>query len=171
MKDFAEHEGCSLLRVYWYDGAFAPGTNAFGSQKRYLDAIASTPGVQLRLGHIKQYTPGWHEAVRAAIRECGWELAEFERHFDFRPAYEQKGVDTLIVLDIVRLAQRQAYDTGVLVAGDRDLAEAVRVAQDEGRRIILAHPAGGGVSTELRQLADEVHALDQDQLRQMLRVR
>ncbi len=84
---------------------------------------------------------------------------------------EQKGVDTLIVLDLVRLAQRRAYDTAFLIAGDRDLAEAVRVAQEEGRRVVLLHPSGGGVATELRHLADEVRSLDETDLKLMLRVK
>jgi uncharacterized LabA/DUF88 family protein len=121
LRQFAEKESCSLLRVYWYDVGFPPGTDAYKHQKRYLDAIASTPAVQLRLGHIKEFIPGWHEAVRAAIVASGWDITEFEKHFDFRPAFEQKGVDSLMVLDMVRLAQRRAHDTAVLVAGDRDL--------------------------------------------------
>jgi len=80
----------------------------------------------------------------------------FAQHFQFRPQLSQKGVDTLIVLDLVRLGQQGTYDTAILVAGDRDLAEAVRTAQDAGRRVVLAHPAGAGVAQELRQLTDHV---------------
>lgn len=102
---------------------------------------------------------------------CGISLAQFEQHFSFRPQRQQKGVDTLIVLDLVRLAQRRVYDCAVLIAGDRDLAEAVRVTQDEGRRVIVAHPAGSGVATELRQLADEVIAISIPDLQTMLTVK
>ncbi len=115
--------------------------------------------------------PSWQYAVKKALENCGVDLAEFEKHFQFRPVMEQKGVDTLIVLDLVRLAQRRAYDTAFLIAGDRDLAEAVRVAQEEGRRVVLLHPSGGGVATELRHLADEVRSLDETDLKLMLRVK
>jgi uncharacterized LabA/DUF88 family protein len=160
-----------LLRVYWYDGAFDAADPRYGGQRVFFDAIASTPGIQLRLGHLRERTPRWQHAVRNAVLACGVDLAKFEMHFQFRAELEQKGVDTLIALDLVRLAQRGAYETALLVAGDRDLAEAVRVAQDEGRRVIVAPPTSGGVATELRQVADVLHPLEEADLRQMLRMR
>ncbi len=171
LKSLAAGEGSTLLRAYWYDGAFESGDPRFQSQRSYLDAISSCPGIQIRLGHIRENTPTWQHAVKKAIANCGVTLADFEKHFQFRPALEQKGVDTLIVLDLVRLAQRRVYDIAFLIAGDRDLAEAVRVAQDEGRRVILLHPIGGGVATELRHLADEVRPLDEPTLRTMLNIK
>ncbi|MBS1879840.1 MAG: NYN domain-containing protein [Actinobacteria bacterium] len=80
----------------------------------------------------------------------------FTEHLQFKPKLEQKGVDTRITLDIVRLAQRRVYTAAILVAGDRDLAEPVRVARDEGCPVFLAVPEGGGLAPELRQLVDEV---------------
>jgi uncharacterized LabA/DUF88 family protein len=167
----ALRESCSLLRAYWYDGAFEPGHQQYQSQRTAFNAIASCPGIQLRLGHIREDTPTWHHAVKRAVAACGISLAQFEQHFSFRPQREQKGVDTLIVLDLVRLAQHRAYDCALLLAGDRDLAEAVRVAQDEGRRVIVAHPERSGVATELRQLADEVIAISAADLQTMLTVK
>jgi uncharacterized LabA/DUF88 family protein len=72
----------------------------------------------------------------------------------------------------VRLAQRHAYDTAFLLAGDRDLAEAVRVAQDEGRRVVILRPQQDeGVAAELRHLADEVYQLTTAQLQSMVQTR
>lgn len=171
LRSWAMSEQSPLLRVYWYDGAFEADDARDQKQRPYLDAISSCPGVQIRLGHIRETIPTWQHAVKKAVAACGVDLADFEKHFTFRPEMEQKGVDTLMVLDLVRLAQRNVYDTAFLIAGDRDLAEAVRVAQDEGRRVILLHPSGGGVATELRHLADEVRPLSLQDLKQMLRVR
>jgi uncharacterized LabA/DUF88 family protein len=139
-----------LLRVYWYDAAFDPRHARYPPQRRFFDALGATPGLQLRLGHLQEITPGWHHAVRQAVVAAGADLAAFERHFEFRPQLAQKGVDTLMALDLVRLAQRDVYATAIVVAGDRDLAEPVRVAQDEGRRVIVAVPRGAGFATELR---------------------
>ena len=93
---------------------------------------------------------------------------EFAKHFELRPEIGQKGVDTLIVLDLVRLAQQVVYDTAVLIAGDRDLAAAVATAQDSGRRVIVALPAGASLARELRHLADEVTELRDADLRTMI---
>ena len=157
----------NFLRVYWYDGAYDSRHAKHEAQRRFFDRIAKTPGVQLRLGHIQVRTPKWQYPVKAALRKVGVDLDEFEAHFQFRPELGQKGVDTLIALDLVRLAQRHVFDTAVLIAGDRDLAEPVRVAQDEGRRVIVAIPEEGGIATELAQLADEVRHIGEDVLRKM----
>lgn len=103
-----------------------------------------------------------------AIEAYGVDLAEFERHCTFRPEQYQKGVDSLIVLDMVRLAERGVFDVAVLVAGDRDLAGAVRAAQEAGARVIVAHPERAGVATELRQLADTLVVVERDHLSRMV---
>jgi uncharacterized LabA/DUF88 family protein len=156
--------GWDFLRAYWYDGAFDPRHERHQAQRRYFDGIATVPGIQLRLGHLQETTPKWQYPVQAALKKCGVDLAEFEKHFQFRPQLGQKGVDTRITLDLVALAQRHAYDVGVLIAGDRDLAEPVRVAQEQGRRIIVAIPGGAGIAMELRQIADRVIMLDAAEL-------
>lgn len=46
------HTSTKFLRAYWYDGAFAPQHPQAAAQRRYFEAIALTPGIQLRLGHI-----------------------------------------------------------------------------------------------------------------------
>lgn len=149
-----------FLRAYWYDGAYDPRHGRHAAQRKYFDGIAAVPGIQLRLGHLQETTPKWQYPVQEALKKCGVDLAEFQKHFQFRPQLGQKGVDTRITLDLVALAQRHAYDVGVVVAGDRDLAEPVRVAQEEGRRIIVAIPVGGGIAKELQQIADRVIELD-----------
>jgi uncharacterized LabA/DUF88 family protein len=160
----------TLLRVYWYDAAFDPTDGRYPSQRKYFDAIAATPGLQLRLGHLRERTPSWHYALRKALERCNVDPDAFEEHFSFRSVLAQKGVDTLITLDLVRLAQAGAYQTAILLAGDRDLAEPVRVAQDFGCRVLLAIPPGAGVAQELRQVADAVLEIDRPTLKRILRV-
>lgn len=168
---FAEDAGSRLLRVYWYDGAFDPRDDRYESQRRYFDAIASTPGIQLRLGHLQEVKPRWQHALRKALDACEVDKDQFGQHFSMRPEVRQKGVDTRLTLDLVRLAQRRVYDTALLLAGDRDLAEPVRVAQDEGAFVTLAAPLRAGIASELRQLVDLHLKLDADDLQAMLDVR
>jgi uncharacterized LabA/DUF88 family protein len=96
------------------------------------------------------------------------EPADFEKHFTFRKEFQQKGVDGLIVLDLVQLSRDRVVDLIVLVSGDRDLAEAVRVAQSAGCRVVIAHPPGTGVALALRQLADGCLEIDRQDLEKML---
>ena len=68
---------------------------------------------------------------------------------------------------MVRLASRSVYNTAVLIAGDRDLAEAIRTAQDYGARVIIATPNRQNVAQEVTQLADDIIDIDAASLRPM----
>ena len=123
-----------FLRAYWYDGAFDPSHHNYESQRRYFDAIAYTPGIQIRLGHLVERPSRIRRAMLNALRETALGVGvepdklveEFSKNWTFYPERHQKGVDTLITLDMIRLAGRSAFDIAVLIAGDRDLAEAIR---------------------------------------------
>lgn len=50
----------------------------------------------------------------------------------------EKGVDTLIATDMIRLAWEDAYDLAVLATSDSDLVPAVEFLNVKGRRVIQA---------------------------------
>lgn len=125
---FAEkHSGSTLLRVYWYDGAYKgiPGLDHL--------KVAGLGNVKLRLGRMS--------------------------------GGKQKGVDSLIVRDLMVLGRERAMTTAYLLAGDEDLREGVRDCQDFGVRVVLL----GIPSLEdqhnqaetLIQESDQHHPLDQ----------
>lgn len=63
----------------------------------------------------------------------------------------RKGVDSLIVLDLLRLATTRAVDTIYLFSGDDDLTEGVREAQALGVRVILL-----GVEGQVQRQAESL---------------
>lgn len=77
-------------------------------------------------------------------------------------AGEQKGVDSLIVTDLIDLARNRAIADAVVVTGDEDLRIAVQVAQSFGVRvhILAAGDPSKNVSPSLQMEADSVTALD-----------
>jgi DNA-binding MarR family transcriptional regulator len=77
-------------------------------------------------------------------------------------AGEQKGVDSLIVTDLIDLARNRAIADAVVVTGDEDLRIAVQVAQSFGVRvhILAAGDPANNVSTALQMEADSVAILD-----------
>ena len=89
-----------------------PTDRAYPSQRKFFDALGKAHGVQVRLGHqvVVPDVPG---------------------------QTRQKGVDTLLTLDLVRLAGRADCTTAILVITDRDFVEAIRAAQ--GFRRSCAH--------------------------------
>jgi uncharacterized LabA/DUF88 family protein len=50
----------------------------------------------------------------------------------------EKGVDTYIATDLIRLAWEEAYDVAVLVSSDSDLVPAVKFLNQKGRKVIQA---------------------------------
>jgi len=50
---------------------------------------------------------------------------------------EQKGVDSLLIADLIQLSHNRAIDSAVLVSGDEDLRVGVQVAQTYGVRVHL----------------------------------
>lgn len=75
---------------------------------------------------------------------------------------EQKGVDTLIVLDLTTLARERAISSAFLLSGDEDLREGVLVAQQLGIRVVmLGLQATSGQANQSGTLIQEAdHTLD-----------
>ena len=145
-RGLSENEltGERFLRLYWYDGEHDPSHPGYASQRKFLNAIGATPGIQLRLGHL------------AAPSEQ-----------PDRPL-QQKGIDTLLVVDLVRLAGRSVFTTAVLIINDRDFSEAIRAAQDSGVRVLIATPNRHQVASELTQLADGLIVIPPQVIEKML---
>ena len=130
----------------------------------------------MRLGNIAERSPSYEPELRAALKRTAGGLGigereffeEFDQHWEFRRERKQKGVDTLIALDMVRFASQKVFDTAVLISGDQDLAGAVQTTQDMGRRVVIATPNEGSVSKELKKLADAVITLDKKDLQKMI---
>lgn len=126
-----------LIRTYVYDAEHEATHPQHREQRERFDRLAAVGGITLRLGHLTERS-----------------------HPKKGPRYEQKGVDTLLVLDLLRMAQREAYDIAVLCTGDRDFAEVVRaVCDDYGRRVWLFTPDRSSVAKELLHGVDRVFDL------------
>lgn len=158
-----------FMRSYWYDGIHEPSNPEYESQLTRVRSLGNQAGIQVRLGKLsRRPNPEWSE-IRKALKAINADPDEFKKHYPMsKYRYEQKGVDTLIVLDMVRLAQLNAYDTLLLLAGDTDLAEAVKTVQDYGKRVIIARPEKCGNASDLFDLADESVILTADTLRHLL---
>ena len=72
---------------------------------------------------------------------------------------QQKGVDSLIVTDMITLARNRAVAECVLLSGDEDLRVGVQQAQEYGIRVHLLgiRPARGNQSVFLLQEADATY--------------
>ena len=71
-------------------------------------------------------------------------------------AGQQKGVDSLIVTDLIELARNRAISDAVLLSGDEDIRVGVQIAQNFGVRVHLIgiEPSRGNQSRLLMQEVD-----------------
>jgi uncharacterized LabA/DUF88 family protein len=86
---------------------------------------------------------------------------------------EQKGVDSLIVTDLIELARLGAIADAVLLSGDEDVRVGVQIAQNYGVRVHLLGiaPARGSQSRALMQEADTTSVLEKEDVAKFLNVR
>ena len=86
-------------------------------------------------------------------------------------AGRQKGVDSLIVTDMISLARNRAMADCVLLSGDEDLRVGVQQAQEYGVRVHLLgiRPARGSQSLFLLREVDSSHEWSSDVLRDFLK--
>lgn len=77
-----------------------------------------------------------HPILNCPRHECGADLA----------GTIEKGVDTAIVTDMIRLAWEDSYEIAVLASSDADLVPAVQFLNQKGRKVIQAGFPPSGVS-------------------------
>jgi len=79
---------------------------------------------------------------------------------------QQKGVDSLIVTDMITLARNRAMSDAVLLSGDEDIRVGVQQAQEYGVRVHLLgiSPCRGSQSQFLMQEADTTHEWGHDEI-------
>jgi uncharacterized LabA/DUF88 family protein len=83
---------------------------------------------------------------------------------------EQKGVDSLIVTDLIDLARNRVISDALIVSGDEDIRIGVQVAQTFGVQVHLLgiKPARGSQSPDLIQEADTHREWTEDDVRAFL---
>lgn len=85
---------------------------------------------------------------------------------------QQKGVDSLIVTDLIDLARNNAISDALLLAGDEDLRIGVQIAQTFGVQIHLLgiKPSRGSQSPDLIQEADTHQEWDEATIQRLMSV-
>jgi uncharacterized LabA/DUF88 family protein len=75
--------------------------------------------------------------------------------------FEQKRVDVLLGVDMVRLCSKKQVDLVILIAGDSDLVPAVEASKEEGA-IVRLYYMPGSIHDELLNVCDERYEIDQE---------
>lgn len=107
------HSRLEIIRIYYYDGL----------------EQANEPEYQERLAFFQK--------LHSSFTYCPFELKYGRLIKSEKDGPRQKGVDVLLSVDMVVKAFQDHYDIAVLIAGDDDFLDAVRIVKDlTGKRVI-----------------------------------
>ena len=132
-----------------YEGAmiyasYNPYSSADKSLKRWLETwLNRQPGVQVDIRERQ-----WKDHPRCPDCQKEMVVCPYCARELQTPTVE-KGVDTAIATDMIRLAWEDAYDVAVIASSDRDLVPAVKFIDAKGKKIIQAGfpPSGFHLAT------------------------
>lgn len=130
--------------------------------KRVMNAASERwDGEPLRLLRTYWYD-GAVDGVPSPTQIAVGELPRVKLRLGRMSAGGQKGVDGLIILDLITLARNRAVDVAILLSGDEDLRETALHAQSFGLTVIVAgfpRSSRQGQSVSLLREADHVVSL------------
>ena len=126
-------------RIYASYNPLSPGSSKFkGWASTWLDR---QPGIQVNLRERRIKNPPKCPSCYQQVGECP--------HCKGRMVgSEEKGVDTLIATEMIRLAWEDTYDVAVLVTLDADFIPAVEFLDQKGKKVIQGGfpPKGQGLA-------------------------
>ncbi|MGA3080863.1 MAG: NYN domain-containing protein [Terracidiphilus sp.] len=152
--------GEELFRTLYYDCAPYQGsqklpvsgaTQTFADSDQWLKDLAKKDLIAVRLGVLKFRG---YKLKRTPV--TGFSALT---DADFRPDFEQKGVDMRIGLDIASYSALKCIDRIGLVTADTDCVPAMKLARRSGVQVVLIALPGGTTPSELAQHADYVRAV------------
>lgn len=141
-----------IMGVNYYESPLLPDVDekSYNEQQKFFDRLRKNPHFNVRLG-------------RRVRREREYECPECRHKFK-KTTYEQKGVDSLIALDLITLATRNAYDVAILVGGDQDFIHPIREIRMMGKQVENAFVEQGW-SSVLKDVVDKTILLDEEFLK------
>ncbi len=125
-----------LLRILYYDcapfvgTAFLPVSNApttFHGSDQWLHDVAALDLFAVRRGTLK---------FRGYVRKRSHQVGTLT-DADFKPQFEQKGVDMRIGLDIAAYSAEHLVDRIILITNDTDCVPAMKFARISGIQTVL----------------------------------
>jgi uncharacterized LabA/DUF88 family protein len=100
-----------LIRVFYYSAMVDRNDERFEELDKYFNEIKKYNFYEVKLGR----------------------LVKTNR------VYRQKGVDVLLAIDMITKAYENHYDIAILIGGDDDFTDVVKVVKDTGKRVYGAY--------------------------------
>jgi uncharacterized LabA/DUF88 family protein len=127
-----------LIRVYYYDAIPEENDSNYSYQKERIKNIQNANDFDIRLG----------KSIKIKKNK--------KNKFDYR----QKGVDTLIAIDMLAKAYQNHYDIAILITGDEDIHEIVSAVKNTGKKVFGIY-FDKHISSDLKNSFDRTIKLQQ----------
>jgi len=153
------HEDETLLRILYYDCAPYQGKvkmpvsgedREFSSSDAWLNNLAARDYFAVRKGVLKfrGFKPRKIPVADKPLTDA-----------DFKPDFEQKGVDMRIGLDMATFSERRSVDRVILATNDTDCVPAMKHARKAGLQVALIALPNQRPAAELLRHADFLRAV------------
>lgn len=153
--------GEEVFRVFYYDCPPYQGRlklpvsgaeKEFTGDRKWLHDIAKKDLFAVRLGVLKfrGFKPNLTKQRSIRIANGTETLVDD----DFKPDFEQKGVDMRIGLDIALFAQTRAVDRILLISNDTDCIPAMKYGRRAGLQVIVLGLPDQRIAPEMIEHAD-----------------
>ncbi|MCM1560358.1 MAG: NYN domain-containing protein [Butyrivibrio sp.] len=153
LKHEQRYDDRRLYRIFYYDcpplektvyhpllkrGIDFRRSETYSWANKFFEELKKQRKVALRLGELSDAYASFSISSSALKDICSGEknISDLQES-DFAIAFQQKGVDMRIGLDIASLAYKKQADQIILIAGDSDFVPAAKLARREGIDFIL----------------------------------
>lgn len=145
-------------------GALAAFGSSLGRHETTLDAKLFvgklTDWVGLQYPHNEMLRTYWYDGSKDGVPSPEQLEVAALAYVKFRrgrinSSGQQKGVDTLIVRDLMVLSQERSIQRAIVLSGDEDLREGIEYAQDRGVHVAVLGIKAKGTTSQSRELVRE----------------
>lgn len=150
----------NIGRVFLYDAIknYNLEPKQFSEQQKFHEKLKKEiPNLTIRQRKLKYLTKD--DKIEKAKKDCGFctkcirKTEDFLRKAGLRKLSKEKGIDVLLVADMIKYAFQDKYETALLLTGDADFIPAVELAQSFKKEVINIHCYAGS-SGDLRNSCD-----------------
>ncbi|MCX6798870.1 MAG: NYN domain-containing protein [Candidatus Diapherotrites archaeon] len=149
-----------IQKVFYYDAtkSFKIEQRQFAEQQRFHSKLTKEiPNLVIRARKLKYLTK--NSKIESAKKKAGFcngclpKIESFLKLSGLRKISKEKGIDIMLVCDMIKGAFQNKYETALLLSGDADYTPAVELAQLLGKETVNVHCYAGSAA-ELRNTSD-----------------
>jgi len=157
-----------IQKSFFYDAikSFSIEPDQYAAQQRFHERVKKQiPGLVIRHRKLK-YIKVDNRVEKAKkntafCNGCKIKLEDFLKKSGLHKLSKEKGIDILLVADLLKGAFQEKYELALLVTGDADFVPAVELVQLLKKDVVNIHCYAGS-SSELRNKCDSHIKIDSD---------